>query len=546
MDIQTASNTPALVNQIIGSSELSENENGSIRNAVVNINADGTSYEDNSAITITNIETSYSHLGILSSPLTSEVLQQLKGLKISSKPVVDKSSSLLNTDLKLKLLYDETTEMLKNSTETNVNISKDTHILLALQYLVNCCLVIGDNLSDNYLQIMPLQTNDDLKEIIKNLINISISLSNSLRYMNILIGNKVITFSYAETIIAELLKSSYMISLIINHLLNIDNEEILSGETNLASIYEEIKNCCNYDNFSENNIPQFLSFKDSLSIMLISFNKILQIITHYSSDNSNAELLNILYSINNYEKSITHTASAVFLAYDAVIDNYDLIVNYIKSALSDISRISFCHSSINLTTKINSQIFLRDSVASMHKQNNISDISNSIVNFESAFNYISENNQKQTQRIYKDNLQIENNLIIKNMKNKSSNNLTATNIENIQLTLSFFVRNLKISVAGTIGSDEFTGYIYYPDTYNINNFGFNDIKINTSAEIPDSINSFKINVCLSPKLSASSVTANSLYSTSNPDSFIVNANMSFALTGEILLTAVLPIVFPQS
>lgn len=546
MDIQTASNTPALVNQIIGSSELSENENGSIRNAVVNINADGTSYEDNSAITITNIETSYSHLGILSSPLTSEVLQQLKGLKISSKPVVDKSSSLLNTDLKLKLLYDETTEMLKNSTETNVNISKDTHILLALQYLVNCCLVIGDNLSDNYLQIMPLQTNDDLKEIIKNLINISISLSNSLRYMNILIGNKVITFSYAETIIAELLKSSYMISLIINHLLNIDNEDILSGETNLASIYEEIKNCCNYDNFSENNIPQFLSFKDSLSIMLISFNKILQIITHYSSDNSNAELLNILYSINNYEKSITHTASAVFLAYDAVIDNYDLIVNYIKSALSDISRISFCHSSINLTTKINSQIFLRDSVASMHKQNNISDISNSIVNFESAFNYISENNQKQTQRIYKDNLQIENNLIIKNMKNKSSNNLTATNIENIQLTLSFFVRNLKISVAGTIGSDEFTGYIYYPDTYNINNFGFNDIKINTSAEIPDSINSFKINVCLSPKLSASSVTANSLYSTSNPDSFIVNANMSFALTGEILLTAVLPIVFPQS
>ncbi|WP_294156549.1 hypothetical protein [uncultured Clostridium sp.] len=546
MDIQTASNTPALVNQIIGSSELSENENGSIRNAVVNINADGTSYEDNSAITITNIETSYSHLGILSSPLTSEVLQQLKGLKISSKPVVDKSSSLLNTDLKLKLLYDETTEMLKNSTETNVNISKDTHILLALQYLVNCCLVIGDNLSDNYLQIMPLQTNDDLKEIIKNLINISISLSNSLRYMNILIGNKVITFSYAETIIAELLKSSYMISLIINHLLNIDNEDILSGETNLASIYEEIKNCCNYDNFSENNIPQFLSFKDSLSIMLISFNKILQIITHYSSDNSNAELLNILYSINNYEKSITHTASAVFLAYDAVIDNYDLIVNYIKSALSDISRISFCHSSINLTTKINSQIFLRDSVASMHKQNNISDISNSIVNFESAFNYISENNQKQTQRIYKDNLQIENNLIIKNMKNKSSNNLTATNIENIQLTLSFFVRNLKISVAGTIGSDEFTGYIYYPDTYNINNFGFNDIKINTSAEIPDSINSFKINVCLSPKLSASSVTANSLYSKSNPDSFIVNANMSFALTGEILLTAVLPIVFPQS
>lgn len=546
MDIQTASNTPALVNQIIGSSELSENENGSIRNAVVNINADGTSYEDNSAITITNIETSYSHLGILSSPLTSEVLQQLKGLKISSKPVVDKSSSLLNTDLKLKLLYDETTEMLKNSTETNVNISKDTHILLALQYLVNCCLVIGDNLSDNYLQIMPLQTNDDLKEIIKNLINISISLSNSLRYMNILIGNKVITFSYAETIIAELLKSSYMISLIINHLLNIDNEEILSGETNLASIYEDIKNCCNYDNFSENNIPQFLSFKDSLSIMLISFNKILQIITHYSSDNSNAELLNILYSINNYEKSITNTASAVFLAYDAVIDNYDLIVNYIESALSDISRISFCHSSINLTTKINSQIFLRDSFASMHKQNNISDISNSIVNFESAFNYISENNQKQTQRIYKDNLQIENNLIIKNMKNKSSNNLTTTNIENIQLILSFFVRNLKISVAGTIGSDEFTGYIYYPDTYNINNFGFNDIKINTSAEIPDSINSFKINVCLSPKLSASSVTANSLYSTSNPDSFIVNANMSFALTGEILLTAVLPIVFPQS
>lgn len=546
MDIQTTSNTPALVNQIIGSSELSENENGSISNAVVNINADGTSYEDNSAITITNIETSYSHLGILSSPLTSEVLPQLKGLKIFSKPAMDKLSSLLNTDLKLKSLYDETSEMLKNSTETNENISKDTHLLLALQYLVNCCLVIGDNLSDNYLHIMPLQNDDDVKEIIKNVINISISLSKSLRYMNNLIGNKVITFSYAEAIMAELLKSSDLLSLIINHLLKIDNSEILSAETALSSIYEDIKDCCNYDNFSKNNIPQFLSFKDSLSIMLISFNKILQIITRYASDNSNAELLNMLYSIDNYKKSINHTASAVFLAYDAVIENYDLIVNNIKSALSDISLRSAYHSPINLTTKINSQIFLRDSATNMHKQRNISDISNSIVDFAPAFNYISENDQEQTPKISKENLQIEGNSIIKSIKNKSSDNSTATNIENIQLTLSFFVCNLKISVAGTIGADEFTGYIYYPDIYNINNLGLNDIEINTSIEIPHSINSFKINECLSPQLSALSVTANSLYSTSNPDSFTVNVALSFTLTGEILLTAVLPIVFPQS
>ena len=35
--------------------------------------------------------------------------------------------------------------------------------------------------------------------------------------------------------------------------------------------------------------------------------------------------------------------------------------------------------------------------------------------------------------------------LIKSIKNKSSDNSTATNIENIQLALSFFVCNLKMS-----------------------------------------------------------------------------------------------------
>ena len=546
MDIQIASNTPALVNQIIGSSQLAQSENGSIINAVVNIDSLEKSYTDNSVITITSIETYYSELGLLSSPLTAEALQESKSLKVSSGSLSSTYSSILNTDLQVKSLYEEASNMINNSTESIDTITKETYLLLSIQYLVNCSLAISDNLA-HYCSIDTTLYNDIyLNKIIKNINNIGKSFSKLLRYMNNLIGHYQVTFNYASAMLDELIKAADLFCFIIDDMTNINENTTSAHNISLQSISENIKNCCRYDNFSEGNIPQFPYFKDNLSILIHSFDEILQVTTEYVSKKVNTESMNTLYSINNSKKSIDHIASAIFLAYSGISKNYNLIISNIRSALSFISLISIMPASVNkLSTEINSEIFLGSSDFDFAMKNDISNITDSITNLSQSFNYISSNGKKQI---------LQNN--IDDSKQKTDlNKLNAhaldsstdkTSSENIELTLSFFVCNLKIIISGTIGADEFTGYIYYPEIYNLNYFGITDIQIDTSIDIPQSINSFKVNECLSPQLTTSSVTALSPYSLSSPNIFYANAALTFSLAGEIILSALLPIVFPQS
>ena len=538
MNIQISSDTPALVKKIIGSKNLSENKNGNIDNATLNIDSFNTPYMDNSIITITNIETYYSELGLLSAPLLTEASLESKGLRISSESSSNPLSSILNTNSEVKYLYDETCRMLKKSTESIEIVSKETHLLLSIQYVVNCSFIISNDLSKYYLMNKIKTTDVYWTRVIDNINSLCKSLIKSLQYMNNLIGIDLITFNYASTIFNELTKTADLFNLIVDDIISNNNETTLSNNPSLYSIAEDMKSFCEDYSISENNIPQFSYFKNKISIILKHFNDILQIIIEYASKNADTESLNILYSINNHEKAINHIASAIFLAHSEITVNYDLIAINIKSALSFISLISTFQISLNkLSTEINSEIFIERNNFNFINNNDISNIMPSMNNLFQSSNYVSSSNKRYIS---------ETSTASYKLKIDSNNTTNDTTTENIDLNLSFFVCDLKIIVSGTIGTDEFTGYIYYPNMYNINYFGIDNIQINTSIDIPRYINSFKLNECLSPKLTTASVTALSNYSTAKPDTFSANVALSFSLTGEILLTAVLPIVFSQA
>ena len=180
MNIQISSDTPALVKKIIGSKNLSENKNGNIDNATLNIDSFNTPYMDNSIITITNIETYYSELGLLSAPLLTEASLESKGLRISSESSSNPLSSILNTNSEVKYLYDETCSMLKKSTESIEIVSKETHLLLSIQYVVNCSFIISNDLSKYYLMNKIKTTDVYWTRVIDNINSLCKSLIKSL------------------------------------------------------------------------------------------------------------------------------------------------------------------------------------------------------------------------------------------------------------------------------------------------------------------------------------------------------------------------------
>ncbi len=82
MDIKIASNTPTLVKKILGSNTFNSSENGSVDTQTFTI-CSNTSYMDNSAITITNIETYYSDLGLLNVLSDTTSTERLTTLNLS-------------------------------------------------------------------------------------------------------------------------------------------------------------------------------------------------------------------------------------------------------------------------------------------------------------------------------------------------------------------------------------------------------------------------------------------------------------------------------
>lgn len=547
MDIKISSNTPALVSQVIGSSKISNNDTVTAVSQTVTIETTTSSYLDNSTIIITKIQTDYSDIGILPFPLTTTSSDDSNTLKISSNNLTNNSSSIAEKVPEVKYKYDYITLLLDNTTNTDCQVLKETYMLLAIQNLIDCTKLISENFLDE--DLIHSSVHDlFLCKILKDFNAVNSSLLTCEKFLSILIGQTYITYNYACSISAQIANSLNSILSIINVLQNSKYNNLTDYSDNLYSISDSINNMINYLKISNDTIPDFNFFADNFSKIIIFLNSIFNILTDCFS---NSNFITLIYYEDKCIKGLSHINSAVSQAYDNLDENCNLIMSNIKSTLSFISSIKNILSLPELFTNMESNIFIgRAFSKSFDEVNTSSDITD-INNNTPEFNYIPSESHAQNSKFINDsNLtkadNIENPIIPDNIKSVDSSNTNKSIVKkNIDVLLSFYVCDLKISLSGTIGSEKFSGYIYYPGLHNLNSFGIQDININTSIKIPNNINTFKLSQCLCPVLSVTSAAASSSYRIKAPDSFNADLSMTFTLNEELLFTTVLPIVFAK-
>lgn len=546
MDIKIASNTPTLVKKILGSNTFNSSENGSVDTQTFTI-CSNTSYMDNSAITITNIETYYSDLGLLNVLSDTTSTERLTTLNLSKDISEESIPSVINTIPNINKLYEETLQMLNNSADSKDYISKETYLLLGLQNLVNIDFTISDYIS----------CNDNIKfcccyDSLKNFINSAWTIIHSIcicdRYLYFLIGQSSITYNYSLKIYNELVLSTKLLDNTIDNL-SIDSSFNTNDKQSLISIKASLKNHIENIEVSENNIPSFLDFENVCSKIITSLDLCLKIISSSTVFNCDANSINPIYSLINTVNLIKYTLAAITSSYSCINDDYQTIVSNIKSALSFLTSIVAINNDINLVNNFNSNIILKKTSSKVLNTENSNDKLNS--NILPSFNFISENGQPFN--IESSNLKINNNENIQEStktinteiydNNSSSEESIIT--KSVTLNLSFYVCNLNIKVSGTIGSDNFTAYIFYSNLYNLSYFGINDTNVTINVDIPENTNKFNISECLNPSIKASSVTPNSNYSLTFRDSFNADIKLEFTLNGEVLITSILPIVIAK-
>lgn len=546
MDIKIASNTPTLVKKILGSNTFNSSENGSVDTQTFTI-CSNTSYTDNSAITITNIETYYSDLGLLNVLSDTTSTERVTTLNLSKDISEESIPSVINTIPNINKLYEETLQMINNSADSKDYISKETYLLLGLQNLVNIDFTISDYIS----------CNDNIKfcccyDSLKNFINSAWTIIHSIcicdRYLYFLIGQSSITYNYSLKIYNELVLSTKLLDNTIDNL-SIDSSFNTNDKQSLISIKASLKNHIENIEVSENNIPSFLDFENVCSKIITSLDLCLKIISSSTVFNCDANSINPIYSLINTVNLIKYTLAAITSSYSCINDDYQTIVSNIKSALSFLTSIVAINNDINLVNNFNSNIILKKTSSKVLNTENSNDKLNS--NILPSFNFISENGQPFN--IESSNLKINNNENIQEStktinteiydNNSSSEESIIT--KSVTLNLSFYVCNLNIRVSGTIGSDNFTAYIFYSNLYNLSYFGINDTNVTINVDIPENTNKFNISECLNPSIKASSVTPNSNYSLTSKDSFNADIKLEFTLNGEVLITSILPIVIAK-
>lgn len=546
MDIKIASNTPTLVKKILGSNTFNSSENGSVDTQTFTL-CSNTSYMDNSAITITNIETYYSDLGLLNVLSDTTSTERVTTLNLSKDISEESIPSVINTIPNINKLYEETLQMINNSADSKDYISKETYLLLGLQNLVNIDFTISDYIS----------CNDNIKfcccyDSLKNFINSAWTIIHSIcicdRYLYFLIGQSSITYNYSLKIYNELVLSTKLLDNTIDNL-SIDSSFNTNDKQSLISIKASLKNHIENIEVSENNIPSFLDFENVCSKIITSLDLCLKIISSSTVFNCDANSINPIYSLINTVNLIKYTLAAITSSYSCINDDYQTIVSNIKSALSFLTSIVAINNGINLVNNFNSNIILKKTSSKVLNTENSNDKLNS--NILTSFNFISENGQPFN--IESSNLKINNNENIQEStktinteiydNNSSSEESIIT--KSVTLNLSFYVCNLNIRVSGTIGSDNFTAYIFYSNLYNLSYFGINDTNVTINVDIPENTNKFNISECLNPSIKASSVTPNSNYSLTSKDSFNADIKLEFTLNGEVLITSILPIVIAK-
>ncbi|APF24366.1 hypothetical protein [Clostridium butyricum] len=545
MDIKIASNTPTLVKKILGSNTFNSSGNGSVDTQTFTI-CSNTSYMDNSAITITNIETYYSDLGLLNILSDTTSTERLTTLNLSKDISEESMPSVIDTIPNINKLYEETLQMLNNSSDSKDYISKETYLLLGLQNLVNIDFTISDYISCND-NIKFCCCYDSLKDFINSAWTIIHSICICDRYLYFLIGQSSITYNYSLKIYNELVLSTKLLDSTIDNL-SIDSSFNTNDKQSLISIKTSLKNYIENIEVSENNIPSFLDFENVCSKIITSLDLCLKIISSSTVFNCDANSINPIYSLINTVNLIKYTLAAITSSYSCINDDYQTIVSNIKSALSFLTSIVAINNDINLVNTFNSNIILKKTSSKVLNTENSNDKSNS--NIIPSFNFISEKGQPFN--IESSNLKINNNENIQestktiNTEIDDNNNSEEEIItKSVTLNLSFYVCNLNIRVSGAIGSDNFTAYIFYSNLYNLSYFGINDTNVTINVDIPENTNRFNISECLNPSIKASSVTPNSNYSLTSKDSFSADIKLEFTLNGEVLITSIVPIVIAK-
>ena len=197
-------------------------------------------------------------------------------------------------------------------------------------------------------------------------------------------------------------------------------------------------------------------------------------------------------------------------------------------------------------------VLLKKSSTKTFNSSNINEKSETV--FLPSFNFVSDSIQTSINNASDKNIQESQadkadtnylNVINDSFTDDHTGSAVNTLTKSVNLNLSFYVCNLNIRVSGTIGSENFTGYIFYSNLYNLSYFGINDTNVTVDVDIPESTDSFNVSECLSPSLQASSVIPSSNYSLTSPDSFNADIELAFSLSGEVLITAVVPIVFAK-
>ncbi|WP_270545796.1 hypothetical protein, partial [Clostridium butyricum] len=356
MDIKIASNTPTLVKKILGSNTFNSSENGSVDTQTFTL-CSNTSYMDNSAITITNIETYYSDLGLLNVLSDTTSTERVTTLNLSKDISEESIPSVINTIPNINKLYEETLQMINNSADSKDYISKETYLLLGLQNLVNIDFTISDYIS----------CNDNIKfcccyDSLKNFINSAWTIIHSIcicdRYLYFLIGQSSITYNYSLKIYNELVLSTKLLDNTIDNL-SIDSSFNTNDKQSLISIKSSLKNYIENIEVSENNIPSFLDFENVCSKIITSLDLCLKIISSSTVFNCDANSINPIYSLINTVNLIKYTLAAITSSYSCINDDYQTIVSNIKSALSFLTSIVAINNDINLVNNFNSNIILK-------------------------------------------------------------------------------------------------------------------------------------------------------------------------------------------
>lgn len=503
MDIKQACNTPVLINKVIGSSKISEISTGSIRKQSIIINSDTSLYTTNSPINITSVEISYSDLGLLNPPVlsTSTDGNNLNLLKYSyDSSIKTTMPSILDDNSEVKNKYDNILYSVSNSINSQEYVCKETYLLLSLQSLIDFIIKSCDTFL-TCSKLKSYETKIDSMSIIKGLFNSLLCLSNGIKLLNTLIGQNVITTNYACKVIHELSSSLLYIESQATALS--DNENFNINDDTLDLINSSIKECNNCLLIDNTSKILFSQFTDVISHLINCINLITTQLQHLESYVLKEPLLNIIPSLQSVTKLVENATSSISLAYSDIANNYNTIVNNLKQSCDYAKTISINSGCPNLSTNFNSNVLLTKS-------------------FSKDFTNIDIPNSSDTD---------------------TNNNPDCSNItESVALSLSFYVYNLRINVSGTIGSENFTGHIFYPELHNLSFFGIHDMTINAQISIPSDINTFNISQNITPKLEVTNITAASPYNKSTFSTFNSDIELTLSINGEILATALLPLI----